>query len=393
MRQRNLVALAGAVLLTVLHTWPLASNPAGLSRLDNADTVLNTWVVAWVAHALPRAPLQLFDAPMFHPERRTLAYSEPLLVPGIMALPLRAAGMSAAATYNLLAMAGLALSAWAMWRLVTHWTADPVAGAVAGMAFAFNAHLLTRFGHLQALHAEFVPLVLLAVDRVARRARYRDGVLLGVAIALVGLVSIYQLAFVAGATVVGLLARRGDWRDAPGPMFRTAALGIGLSLVAAGAAAVAVPGGQPRHRRRAHDRRDGALRRDLARLPRHRRAAALRAVERALLPADGGAVPGRGRDAAGLRRPGRPSGRPRPRAHVRGHRRARPGHVTGHGAALLRMAAPPRAAAPGHAGGRTLGRAVPDRPGRCWPASGLPPCAAGPRPGGGWPWPSWRRCS
>ncbi|HUU32444.1 MAG TPA: hypothetical protein VMW48_00205 [Vicinamibacterales bacterium] len=230
MRRRDLVALTGAVLLTVLHTWPLASNPTGLSRLDNADTALTTWIVAWVAHALPRTPLQVFDAPMFHPERRTLAYSEPLLVPGAMAIPLRAAGVSAATTYNLLAMAGFALSAWAMWRLVTDWTGDPAAGAVAGMAFAFNAHLLTRFAHLQALHAEFVPLVLLAVDRVARQRRWRDGVLLGIAITLVGLVSIYQLAFVAGATVVALLARRCDWREAPVRALAVALFGIGLSL-------------------------------------------------------------------------------------------------------------------------------------------------------------------
>ncbi len=231
MTRRDVAALAGAVLLTVLHTWPLASNPAGLSRLDNADTALNTWIVAWVAHALPRSPLQLFDAPMFHPERRTLAYSEPLIIPGVMAIPLRAAGLSAATTYNLLVMAGFALSAWAMWRLVTGWTGDPVAGAVAGMAFAFNAHLLTRFGHLQALHAEFVPLVLLAVDAVARRARWRDGLLLGGAIALVGLVSIYQLAFVAGATVVGLLARRSDWRAAPARTLGVAGLGVAVSMV------------------------------------------------------------------------------------------------------------------------------------------------------------------
>ena len=231
MTRRAVLAFIGAVLLTVLHTWPLTSNPSGLSRLDNADTALTTWIVSWVAHALPRAPLSVFDAPMFYPERRTLAYSEPLLVPGAMAIPLQEAGLPASTIYNLIAMAGFALSAWAMWSLVTGWTGDPVAGAVAGMAFAFNAHLLTRFAHLQALHAEFVPLVLYAVDRVARDARRRDGVLLGVGIALVGLVSIYQLAFVAGATVVALMARRCDWRRAPWRTLAVALLGVGVSMV------------------------------------------------------------------------------------------------------------------------------------------------------------------
>lgn len=231
MTRRSLAALAGAMLLAVLHTWPLASDLGGLSRLDNADTALNTWIVAWVAHALPRAPATVFDAPIFHPEPRTLAYSEPLLVPGAMAIPLRAAGLDAVTTYNALVLLGFALSAWAMWRLVTNWTGDPVAGVVAGMAFAFNAHLLTRFAHLQALHAEFVPLVLLAIDQTARHRRWRDGALLGAAIALVGLVSIYQLAFVAGATVVGLLARRLDWRDAPGRTLRVTLMGVGLSAL------------------------------------------------------------------------------------------------------------------------------------------------------------------
>ena len=140
-----------------------------------------------MAHQLPRDPRRVFDAPIFHPERRTLAYSEPLLAPGAMAMPLRAAGLSATATYNLLALAGFALSAWAMWRLVAGWTGDSAAGAVAGCAFAFNAHLLTRFAHLQALHAEFVPIVLLGADRLVTRARWRDAGLLAAGLVLVGL--------------------------------------------------------------------------------------------------------------------------------------------------------------------------------------------------------------
>jgi len=205
-------ALAVCVLLAVLHTWPLARDLSGQSRHDNADTTLNAWIVSWVAHALPRDPWHVFDAPMFHPERRTLAYSEPLLVPGVMAWPLRAAGLDATATYNLLALAGYALSAWAMWRLVTHWTGDEWAGAVAGAAFAFNAHLLTRFGHLQALHAEFLPLVLVALDGLATRARLGHAAGLTAGLVLTGLTSIYQLTFTAGAVVVAMIARLPDWR-------------------------------------------------------------------------------------------------------------------------------------------------------------------------------------
>ncbi|MFN7980162.1 MAG: hypothetical protein U0P30_18660 [Vicinamibacterales bacterium] len=209
----SLRALVACVALSVLHTWPLAADLDGQSRLDNADSALNTWIVSWVAEALPRDPAHVFDAPIFHPERHTLAYSESLIAQGAMAAPLRAAGLSPTATYNLLVIVGLALSAWAMWRLVASWTGDEWAGALAGAAFAFNAHSLTRFGQIQGLHLEFIPIVLHAVDRLAVRTRPRDALLLAVGIALVGLTSVYLLVFVAGAAVAGMLARAAEWRD------------------------------------------------------------------------------------------------------------------------------------------------------------------------------------
>jgi hypothetical protein len=225
MSRRDLVALALALALATLHTWPLARDVGGLSRHDNADTTLNTWIVAWIAHVLPRDPLGTFDAPIFHPERRTLAYSEPLLLPGVMAVPLRALGLSATAVYNLLVIIGFALSAWAMWRLVTAWTGDAWAGALAGAAYAFNAHLLTRFAHLQAIHAECVPLVLFAVDRIAARAQVRDAWTLAAGLVGVGLTSLYQLAFAAGATVIALVARVPEWRNRALSTVGIAALG------------------------------------------------------------------------------------------------------------------------------------------------------------------------
>ena len=38
--------------MEVLHSWPLASDPAHLARLDNDDAALNTWAITWVAQAL-----------------------------------------------------------------------------------------------------------------------------------------------------------------------------------------------------------------------------------------------------------------------------------------------------------------------------------------------------
>ena len=54
-------------LLAVVHTWPLASAPGRLSRDDNADTLLNQWIISWVAHQASHDPLHLIDANIFYP--------------------------------------------------------------------------------------------------------------------------------------------------------------------------------------------------------------------------------------------------------------------------------------------------------------------------------------
>jgi uncharacterized phage-associated protein len=51
--------------MAIVHSWPLASDLGHLSRLDNHDAELDTWIVAWVAHALAANPLHLFEAPIF----------------------------------------------------------------------------------------------------------------------------------------------------------------------------------------------------------------------------------------------------------------------------------------------------------------------------------------
>ncbi len=99
--------IAVFTLLTVIHTWPLATDLTHLSRMDAADAQLNAWAISWVAHALPRDPLHLFDANIFHPERHTLAYSEPLLVPALIGAPLHWLGASPVMAHNMLTMVGL----------------------------------------------------------------------------------------------------------------------------------------------------------------------------------------------------------------------------------------------------------------------------------------------
>ena len=198
--------------LAALHTWPMPADPAHLTRLDNNDTAFNTWVITWVAHQLTNNPLELFNAPIFYPAPRALAFSEHMVVQGIMSVPLRWLGAAPVLAYNLMVWLGLALSGFSMACLVRAWTGAASAGIIAGCLYAFNAYTLTSYAHLQALHLEFLPIVLYAFDLVLRTARIPHVLLLIGGFALQALCSNYTMVMMSAALVVALLVRPEPWR-------------------------------------------------------------------------------------------------------------------------------------------------------------------------------------
>ncbi len=216
--------------LAVAHTWPLARNPAGFSRNDNADTVLNEWILSWVVHQAVHDPGRLFQANIFYPEPDTLAYSEPLIVQSALAAPIRWLGGSPVLAYNLVLIAGFALTGWAMTLVVQRWTTRWTAGLMSGLLFGFNAHTLTRLPHIQAQHVYFLPLAMLALDALLRDPDLRRAWRLAIWFVLQALTSIHLLVFTAVALTVGALVRPADWW---GGRFVRAA---GWALIAAGLA-------------------------------------------------------------------------------------------------------------------------------------------------------------
>jgi hypothetical protein len=230
-RYPRLWLLAIFAALAVVHTWPLASRPDYYSRLDTADCELNTWAMAWVARTLPTDPRHLFDANIFYPEKRTLAYSEPLLVQGALAIPIVWLGGSPVLAYNLVLLAGFALTGWAAGLLALRMTGSLAAAVVGGSIAAFNAQSLVRLPHIQAQHLEFLPLALFAFDRLLEHGRVKHAVLLGAAVALQAFASIYALIFAAWALSCAAAVRVREWIG-PG-RWRVTALLIGAVMIAA----------------------------------------------------------------------------------------------------------------------------------------------------------------
>lgn len=226
-------ALVLFALLAAAHTWPLATAPGTLSRNDTADTVLHEWIMAWVAHQVVADPVHLFDANIFYPERRTLAYSDHLFVQSMMGAPLTWAGASPVLVHNLVLLAGFALTGWTACLVLWWWTGSPIAGVVAGSLLAFNSFTLTRLPQIQDLHLEFFPLALFALDRLLTAPRTRHALSLAGWFILQALTGTYLMVFTTMALVTATLARPVDWM---GPRFRLIApralLASAVSLVA-----------------------------------------------------------------------------------------------------------------------------------------------------------------
>jgi hypothetical protein len=197
---------------------------------DDGDPLMVTWVLAWVAHQLPRAPAHLFDANIFYPERNTLAYSETLLLPGTVAAPLYWVGVPPILIYNLVFLSGFAISGVTVALLVRRLTGHAGAAILAGIVFAFPPYRIDHYAHLQLQQTQFIPLAMLAFHRLLDTNRLRDGVWLGIAVGCQMLSCMYYGLFLIPYMIVvcgALLIARREM-----PRRRLAALAIAAAVIA-----------------------------------------------------------------------------------------------------------------------------------------------------------------
>jgi hypothetical protein len=203
---RELAIFAGFLALSIALTWPLAI------RLDTAvadlgDPLLNVWIVDWVCHALTHAPLQLFNAPIYHTGLYPLAYSENMVGVALAVLPFHLAGEPAVAVYNIAMLLGFAFSAYGAFvlaRLISRSTPGAIVGAI---FFAFGSFKFSHLAHLQIIWSGWLPLLLAALLVYWRQPSRKHAALLAGAFLMNGLTNIHWLlfgGFALGVTVVFL---------------------------------------------------------------------------------------------------------------------------------------------------------------------------------------------
>ncbi len=181
-------------ILTALMTYPQVLRLT-TAVADHDDPLLSIWRLSWIAHQLPRDPSHLFDGNIFHPERRTLAFTDAVLLPGIAAAPLYWLGLPPILIYNLVLLSGFVLSGAAMYLLVRTLTGSAGAAWLSGIVFAFVPYRFAHYEHLELQLAFWMPLGLWAMHRTFASGRQHYGMLTGASVAGQALSSLYYGIF------------------------------------------------------------------------------------------------------------------------------------------------------------------------------------------------------
>lgn len=212
-------------------TWPQAQYLSSHVH-DSDDALFSIWRLSWIAHILPRSPLEVMNGNIFHPEPRTLAYSDAVLFQGVAAAPLIWLGLSQVAVYNLVLLLSIALSGWAMWLYATHLTGQAWAGVVAGIAFAFVPFRFDHYMHLEMHATFFLPLTLLGLERTLETRSRRAAALTTAAFAGQVFAGIYYAIFLATVLLVLVPIRiRALDRDARIEFARAMLPALSLALI------------------------------------------------------------------------------------------------------------------------------------------------------------------
>ena len=211
MRPKSATREAAAFLfylaLAVVLTWPLVPE-LGTAVSDPGDPLINAWILDWVCHALTHDPLSLYDAPIFHPGLKPLAYSENLIAVAVLVLPFHLAGAPPIAVYNIALLLGFALSGYGAFVLARMVSRSTIGALIGGIFFAFCSYKFDHLAHLQIVFSAGVPLTLAALLAFWERATWRRGAALALVLLLGGLTNIYFLMFAGVATLftIALLA-------------------------------------------------------------------------------------------------------------------------------------------------------------------------------------------
>lgn len=238
-RETAAAALLYAV-LTIALAWPLSRHPGTTLLWLGADTELFLWTLAWDTHAFATAPLSIFDANIFYPEPRTLAYSEHLIGSAFFAAPVLWLTGNPILAMNLTALLTVVLCGTGTYFLARQCGIGVGGALVAGVIFAFSPPRFFRLGQLHMTAVQWIPFGLAFLHRYFDGRCAADLRLAAACFTLQALSSGHGTIFL-GLSMAALIAWRAAMGEEVGFVRLVRDLGVAGTALLAPVVLIAIP--------------------------------------------------------------------------------------------------------------------------------------------------------
>lgn len=233
--KRSLWVAGLFLLLSLVMTYPLALR-LGSSVRDSGDPLLNTWILAWdMDHLVHANFVGFFDANIFYPQPKTLAYSEFLLPQAIAGLPAWFVTGNPVFVHNFIVLLAFLTTGLGMYFLARHLTGNTLASVAAGIIFAFSPFMFSHLYQVQILTAGGIPLAFLFLHKFFADEKLKDLLLFSLFFVLQALANGYYALYlvVFGGLFMAIYTIVQNKYRRPRFWFKMAACGllIGLCLL------------------------------------------------------------------------------------------------------------------------------------------------------------------
>jgi hypothetical protein len=201
-------ALLGFTALAVLLFAGAWAHPGAAWIGDDRDPHLFIWYLGWTPHQLAELRSPLFTADLQAPGGANLMWNTAVFAPTVVLWPVTAA-FGPIVSYNVMATAAVALSAWCGYLAARRFVPGELPAIVAGLVYGFSPYMVAQsLRHPHVTLAMFPPLALILLHEIVvrqRRSPFLMGGLLGLAAAVQLLTGEEILALTALVAAAGVL--------------------------------------------------------------------------------------------------------------------------------------------------------------------------------------------
>ncbi len=188
-----------SVILTTILTWPLLLNINSFYA-DSSDYPLVGWMLWYSSDALLSGkifnPQNYFNSNQFYPFAYSLAFSEQLLVPSMIYLPLKLVTGDHVAAVNLYTYLTFILSFLSCFYTLRFFVKSKAALIFGSLIYTFNPLVFSHtYGHLHLQGRYFLPPLFLSTFLFFKNPNLKKGLLLSLLFVLNSLTSVYFFIF------------------------------------------------------------------------------------------------------------------------------------------------------------------------------------------------------